>query len=711
MKFTDATSSFSQSLSKGLFIIALAILSLTPLSLPLAVSAEDCQPPSGGTGVTRPVGADAPLYTYDCNTGQWYSSHFVYNPGTGIYSPLDTPVYTYNSSTGKYDYQVWVFSAPKADYVASFLSVNSPPAGAQVIGGPPAPTAPLQNIANTGSGSNNSVNGSGAGSISNTGPKSNNQLNSGGQGNLSVNNGNTLSVGNLINQDANSGNAVVIGNTSAGSALSGDATNMLTMLNMLQSASSQLGSGNVVTFVQDINGDLTGDLMLDPSLLSSVQAAGAPAGPNNQLMLNNTTEAAINNEITLNSVSGNAGVSLNTSAGDATSGSAKAVANIINMINSAVASGKSFIGTININGNFNGDILLPANFVDQLIAANVPQVTIYTTGPNSNNTVNNSGGGSTTVNNSDNQGINNSVNATATSGSASVANNTAAGSATSGTSSNSITAFNLTGSNTVGKNSILVFVNVLGKWVGLIVNTPPGTTVAQLGGGITQTGPNSNNTINSGGTTDQTINNMVNQQINNTINVNARSGDANVSSNTTAGSARSGDAQTAVNLLNMSNSSLSLTDWFGILFINVFGTWNGSFGVNTSAGDPVIAGLGAGSGSGYQLFAFVPGGVGSNKSYIVPSGGWHSASSGNSGQNDFFAASTTPPSDSGFPQSVGGSIEPVPTPAPQANYVLIGASLALFGIYLAGDLIFSRYNIGFSRPEGVKLFKIIATGK
>lgn len=51
---------------------------------------------------------------------------------------------------------------------------------------------------------------------------------------------------------------------------------------------------------------------------------------------------------------------------------------------------------------------------------------------------------------------------------------------------------------------------------------------------------------------------------------------------------------------------MGLTGWFGRLFINVFGTWNGSFGVNTSAGDP-IQNSDSGNGDGSpQVIRFVP---------------------------------------------------------------------------------------------------------
>jgi hypothetical protein len=143
-----------------------------------------------------------------------------------------------------------------------------------------------------------------------------------------------------------------------------------------------------------------------------------------------------------------------------------------------------------------------------------------------------------------------------------------------------VTVFNLTGSNLVASNDLLVFVNVLGSWYGLILNAPAGTTAASLGGGVDQY-----TTV--GDVAAVNISNDSTQTIANNVHVAAKSGDATVAKNTSAGSARSGDATASVNLLNMINNSISLDGWFGILFINVFGTWHGSFGVNTAAGDPV----------------------------------------------------------------------------------------------------------------------------
>jgi hypothetical protein len=575
--------------------LSAALSLVTALGLPAlnysVAAADDCVPVTYSTGVHQPNGADAAAYTYDCPSNLWISAHFTYNPATGLTTANDPVVYTYNPATGAYESTYWVYNTPTANYVARTLTVITPPAGATVIGAP-APAAPTDtSISNTGPDSSNNITNDGGvtsgSAIAGTGPNSSNTI--GGSSTNTVNGTNTTTAGlnNTITATATSGNALTLSNTTAGGAASGNAQDIANVVNLLQSSSNAL-DGNTVTFVANIDGDVNGDLLFDPAQIGAVQPAGitsSPTGTNN-LNLNNTLDAGITNNINLTANSGDASVSNNTSGGDATTGSATTIANVVNLINSAITSGKSFLGVVNINGNLNGDILIPANFVDQLVAANTPTVSISTTGPGSTNAIEtNTGSNNTTVTNTNNQGITNNVNAGATSGSADVSSNTSGGSATSGSAKTNITAFNLTGSQVIGANSLLVFVNVLGEWVGLIVNAPPGTTAAELGGGITQNTSQANNNTD--------ITNTGNQNITNNITTAAASGDASVTHNTRGGNAKSGNANGAVNLLNVENSSLSLSNWFGILFINVFGTWHGSFGMNTAAGDAVVAGRGA----------------------------------------------------------------------------------------------------------------------
>lgn len=650
--------------------IGLAILVVSNI-MPLGTLAADpsCTSPPSGPGAHWPTGSDANTYTYQCdpspNAGKWTNTYYVYDPATGNTSPLYAPDYAYNCTTNKWTKTQWDYSPADGQFYESRIATSAPSSIPTNCPVPVTNPASLSGAASgTSAGTNSSTPGTGTAttattssspsSIANTGPSSSNTNNLTGNNTLNSTTATNALITNNLTGIASSGDALVTGNTAAGDATSGNTQNMQDVINMLQSTSNALGKGsNVITFTKNINGDVNGDLLLDPAMLTSIQGSG-PGSNNannvnlsNNLTINTSTNAAINNNINLAATSGNATVSNNTSGGDAKSGNAQDIANVVNMINSAVTAGKSFIGTININGNLNGDILLPPNFIDRLIADNVPTVTL--TGPSSINTSNANVNNNTSVTNSNNLGINNQVNASAGSGNASVSDNTTGGNASSGTAKTTITAFNLTGSKVIGANDLLVFVNVTGKWVGLIVNAPAGATAAELGGGISSSGPNSTNSNNTNVNNTAAIKNNANLAINNNITTAAKSGNATVSGNTKGGNATSGNANNAVNLLNVENSSLDLSGWFGILFINVFGSWNGSFGIDTPAGESVAMSRNSslpGSFVAAPLISFLP--------HSSASAGSSSGTSPRHGSNVTFDQ---------FPSSDGSTVSGTPSTA------------------------------------------------
>src|SRR5579862_6917546 len=120
--------------------VALAAFPIAPI-----VSADMTPPDANGNscfivgsdqpGNHRPVGADAGLFSYNCATNLWESSHYTFNPVTNQKLPKDPVVYTYDNATGQYDYQTWDFSAVQGNYVLTAHSTPTPPAGATVIGG------------------------------------------------------------------------------------------------------------------------------------------------------------------------------------------------------------------------------------------------------------------------------------------------------------------------------------------------------------------------------------------------------------------------------------------------------------------------------------------------------------------------------------------------------------------------------------------------
>jgi len=382
----------------------------------------------------------------------------------------------------------------------------------------------------------------------------------------------TNNTGTINNNDcaaANSGDASVTGNANGGDATSGDASNMATIVNIIQSLTG-LSGAQLATFIDNI-GDHTGDITIDPALLDYLNSSACGCGGNASINNNGT----INNNINQSANSGNADVSNNGSGGNATTGDASNVLNLINIINSVIAAQKSFIGIININGNLDGDILLPPDLLNSLYGSSPPS------GSGSG------GGSSLDVNNT--EGINNNITQTAASGDATVSDNGSGGNATSGNALNKLTLLNLTGSEVIGSDAILVIVNVLGQWFGMIVNAPAGATSAALGDGTSSGIPC--------GCRGSDLNVNNNAQINNNIVQTAQSGNATVTGNGSGGNATSGNASNSANIINIINSDLSLNGWFGILIINVFGSWTGSFGIDTAAGNPPVQPTSGGQGS------------------------------------------------------------------------------------------------------------------
>lgn len=406
---------------------------------------------------------------------------------------------------------------------------------------------------------------------------------------VQVNNTTDVSLDNKLTSNATTGDATVSKNTRAGDATTGDAAAIATFMNSINSSVGTSNGADFASFVTDVVGDVHGDIMLYPMLLKAMlEAANKPKVTDTKLT--NETNSKIKNDIELNATSGDATVSGNTHAGSATTGTANTVVNVMNFINSMIAANGSFVGTINIHGNLDGDILVAPDFLPQLLASNAKSSLAPT------NTID--------VSNKDTQSIVNNVTLVAETGDANVTKNTNAGNATTGDASTNLVLLNLSGHQVVASNSLLVFVNVLGKWVGIIVDAPTGSTAAALGNGVkshTHTSPS------------LTVDNTTNSHITNNIDLTSKSGNATVDSNTNAGNATTGNATASANIANISGSQLGLSDWFGVLFINVFGNWHGSFGVDTAHGTvPISGGVGARPGIAKQLngqsgaIAFIP---------------------------------------------------------------------------------------------------------
>lgn len=358
-------------------------------------------------------------------------------------------------------------------------------------------------------------------------------------------------IENNINSDATSGSVAVTGNETAANAKSGTANATATVVNVANTNGATAGAFNIIEC--NVTEDTQENLVIDPSSLlpicESTTIGSTQAGASTGGIQTGASLTDILNNIVLNAISGDATSSNNGTVGNTTTGDAAAVANIVNIANTAISANQSFLGVVNIHSNLTGNILVPQSLVDTLIQ--------------------NNGGvlpaGTATAN------IANNIDASAVSGNTTTSNNGTVGDTTSGDATTSLTVMNLTGQEVVAKNSLLVFVNVLGKWMGMIVPAP-GSNTALLGSGV----QGNTGTVSSGTLANST---QTTANITNNISVQAQSGNATVTGNEQAGNATSGKASAGVNLLNITDSNFRLGDWFGALFINVLGSWLGNFDI------------------------------------------------------------------------------------------------------------------------------------
>lgn len=515
------------------FYPMMAFAETTPAPTGSEKSSSD-QSQTSGTSA-KPDGPDALSYLYNPATGLWENEYYTWDPASKKTAPKTPPAYSYNPQTGMWDTTEYQYDASSNTYKPQAVANNTPPTAANDRPTTAQPDTPTD-----------------------ASVQKNQEESTKGLYDLFYD----TTISNTVTSKAQSGSATVMHNTAAGNATSGDATSNETIINMLQ-ASLGVQPGAVSTFTTDIYGNQLGDITLNPHALPAGTTGVQDNTAGFELHVSGSNK--ITNNIDLTATSGDTLVHGNTKGGNASSGNALAVANVVNMINTSINTGQSFIGSINIYGNLDGDILLPETIKQQLLSGNTPTTTIDI------NKIENADLVASLTTNTD---IKNNVLTAAASGNATVDDNTKAGNAASGSAKTNLTVLNLTGQEIIGDNSLLVFVNVMGSWVGAIMNAPAGTTAATLGG----EGSNIRTTASS------SLEGAVENKIENNITVQATSGDASVVGNTQAGNATTGNATASANLLNIANTSFSVADWFGILFINVFGSWNGSFGQNTTAG-------------------------------------------------------------------------------------------------------------------------------
>lgn len=559
LKLTTSIKTIAVSLVVIVQTISMPALYLSSVNIAPVSAATVC--PSV-TGTTRPTGSAAHTYQWNADDCLWQNKYYEWSPVTKITTATYDQTPTLNKEGTAVEYDNWEYSPAAGKY--ENRRVSTPVQTPQTLS---PEKAAAGNVPSASPGIPASSVAVGAKTVNGTGSSSNNAINSNNQNDMDIGINNSTTVNSVLNSTANSGNAYVLSNTNGGSATTGDASVVANHINMIQSGWNPENSG-ISSFNADIIGNNYGDLMFNPdAILNSGPSStnNITSTNDNNLNINVKDNVDIVNDINLDVKSGDATVSRNTNAGDVTTGDATAVANLINMINSSISAGQSFMGNINILGSLDGDLLLPPGLMAML----------SNTGANSNNNISNNNTNNTILNSERNIDIANNFNLNAQSGEANVSSNTNAGSALTGSAATNVQQQNIIGANTTTPYGLLVVINGLARWTGIY-----NPNFAH----ISDTGYGSNNDINNTNSNDINIANIQNYSITNNINASAKSGDATLTNNTNAGNARTGNANVSANILNVIDSNLNFSDWFGVLFINVFGDWNGSFGIDTVAG-------------------------------------------------------------------------------------------------------------------------------
>ena len=318
----------------------------------------------------------------------------------------------------------------------------------------------------------------------------------------------------------------------------------------------------------NVTGQQKGDIVLSPEAL----AANCIENCNNGGNSTNTTQtnnAQVGNNLTLSANSGDNKSNFNTG-GDTTitTGNANVSANALTFANNNIAGNVTY-GVVNIYGNLEGDIVLPA----QSTSFDVVSSSSATTTQNNDVKITNTLTLDTNTGNN-NAGFNTDGNTTVTTGQSSVDTNV----------------LNIANSNVNG-TWWLVLVNEAGNWIGKLVGAPDGAHMAgsagteftvspdgQVSASLANNGTGSENTIQTQTESATTTTQSNSADIANTLHLSANTGGNDARFNTNGqNNIATGNANIIANLVNFVNNNIVGNGKLVVTVVNVFGSWLGDF--------------------------------------------------------------------------------------------------------------------------------------
>ena len=455
-----------------------------------------------------------------------------------------------------------------------------------------------------------------SGTNSNTGAGSGNEVGVNTDDTATTNIDNTVNDVTDVDAVANTGGNSQNKNTSVDGITSGNASIGVTQVKNDNTATIGGDSGlNVLGH----NGDYEGDLILEFGAAlgqltgsdgGSVRAVNDTTGSDSANSVNVDTsverinevqnDGVIDNLLNLQAITGQNEANKNTSDGLVATGDANIAATLVNLLNTTVINGGLWLTVADIFGDLTGNVVLP-EFSTLAAAAGFGGLDIDVsndgTGADSNNEINIDMVEEEATNIDNEADINTTVNAEAITGQNKTMSNTGGGSVTTG--DGSVSASNISIANTTieGGNWGLVVVNALNSWLGFLVGDSgevrqlsQNETLREIEAHNSDTGSNSDNTIDINDEASLVTNVENNAVINNEVNATAITGQNEANKNTGQGLIDTGDANVEVTAVNIANTTVKDGSLF-IAVVNVFGDWFGDLMYGESS---VLASAGAG---------------------------------------------------------------------------------------------------------------------
>ncbi|KKR28775.1 MAG: hypothetical protein UT61_C0042G0010 [Candidatus Woesebacteria bacterium GW2011_GWA1_39_8] len=417
---------------------------------------------------------------------------------------------------------------------------------------------------------------------------------------------NSASIDNNLTQNTTTGENSASFNNGDSSISTGDANTTGTVIN---SVNTNVDGVAVAEF--NIIDDHVGDIVLNygencisgcgtgsVSAVNSGNGAGslntADVDATNSDTANQTNDANIGNTLDLSADSGNNKTILNTN-GDSsiTTGDANVEANVLTFANNNLA-GNVVLGVVNIFGDLVGNIILTEEALNSFCGNCLGSVS---TSNSDNGAYSQNDANATVTNTNDTQQFNNAditnnLTLDANTGDNDASLNTGGNSSVqSGTADVSANVLNIGNLNLSGGNYWLVLINDAGRWIGKILGTEDGSTIASSDAlefnvdssgevSVTNAGNGVGSTNTAYATTSQ--NTSVNQNndahIVNNVNLSANTGGNRASYNTGGDSSiTTGDANIIANIVNFVNNNIVGGGNLFVNIVNVFGSWIGDF--------------------------------------------------------------------------------------------------------------------------------------